>query len=76
LQAVPVKIRIFLLSAFFESAGDVGILLGVAEQMGVAGTSGAVPVEGLGIGGKEIAHMNAAKGRLRMRAMKFEAGIE
>ena len=53
---------IFLLCALFQTASDIRVTLGIAEQMGKAGACGRITIVGLGVGGKKVTHMNAAEG--------------
>ena len=58
---MPVKVRVFLLRALFQTSSDIRVTLGIAEQMGKAGPRSRVSIIGLGMGGKKVSHMNAAE---------------
>lgn len=62
LHAVAVEAAVLLFRAFFEAAGDDGITLGIAEQMGEADAGGGLVVVSFGEGRKEVAHVHATEG--------------
>lgn len=62
LQTMPVKMNVFLLGALFETVSNMGVSLGIAEQVSETSSFGGVLIEGFSVGGEKVSHMDATEG--------------